>query len=145
MASKIGKSEVLNFFRSLAYIMYRFLWSTNKSWIPNCMSVGAQRKNKGNFVFIFVELFNQLNCLKFSGKFSNPDLDRLINKVPQAPSIRWRCVIPITVPYSDFDCAFMIVSIENQKMALTSIALWYTWAAFLWQLFFKITLGIQIV
>ena len=28
--------------------------------------------------------------------------------------------------YSDFDCAFMIVLIENQKMALTSIALWFT-------------------
>ena len=28
--------------------------------------------------------------------------------------------------YSDFDFAFMIVSIENQKMALTSIALWFT-------------------
>ena len=28
--------------------------------------------------------------------------------------------------YSDLDCAFMIVSIENQKIALTSIALWFT-------------------
>ena len=27
---------------------------------------------------------------------------------------------------SDFDCAFMTVSIDNQKMALTSIALWFT-------------------
>ena len=29
--------------------------------------------------------------------------------------------------FSDFDCAFMVVSIENQKKALTSIEIWFTY------------------
>ena len=36
---------------------------------------------------------------QFTTKLSNPDLDRLLNKALQAPSIGWGCVIPITVPY----------------------------------------------
>ena len=28
--------------------------------------------------------------------------------------------------FSDFDCAFIVVSIENPKMALTSIKIWFT-------------------
>ena len=28
--------------------------------------------------------------------------------------------------YSDCDCAFMVVHIKNQKVALTSITLWFT-------------------
>ena len=41
---------------------------------------------------------------------------------------------------SDFDCAFMIVSIENQKMVLTSIALWFTSKERLMQFTFNTTL-----
>ena len=30
------------------------------------------------------------------------------------------------ISYSDFDCAFMVVEIKNQKVALASITLWFT-------------------
>ena len=32
----------------------------------------------------------------------------------------------ILVPYSAFDCVFMIVSFENHKMTLASITFWFT-------------------
>ena len=36
---------------------------------------------------------------RFTTQLSKPDLDRLLNKALQAPSVGGGCVIPITVPY----------------------------------------------
>ena len=37
---------------------------------------------------------------RFNTYLSKPDLDRLLNKALQSPSVGGGCVIPITVPYS---------------------------------------------
>ena len=45
---------------------------------------------------------------------SKPDLDRLLNKALQAPSVEGGCVMPITVPYTDIPWPIFIFSFRNE-------------------------------
>ena len=95
--------------RTLQNLKYHFRWENaiQNSWIFGSFEIwvkeGPEKKDrrygKNHETSSILYSSNRGRFEHFTSLLSKPDLDRLLNKALQAPSVGGGCVIPITVPY----------------------------------------------